>query len=201
MKEQLQKINSHKATKKAKAILSWKIKILTVIVLPLVIVTFLTSRTSIIPGIRSYVVVSGSMQPTLPVGSVTYAQKQSSYKEGDIIAFTTKTGQTVTHRIVRVIKDKGGLAFQTKGDANNTADGELVSSDRVLGKVVIHLPYLGRVIQALRTPTGFVLFILTPALLFIFIELWNIKKEIERGVEQKMLRRMGVQKYEKIDLS
>ena len=49
--------------------------------------------------------------------------------------------QTVTHRIKRINTDKE--KFTTKGDANDVEDSKQVSYENVIGKVVLHVPYLG----------------------------------------------------------
>jgi len=201
MKETVRKITNHKITRHTKRILSWKLKIFLIITLPVVVFTLLSSKTDVIPRIKSFVVLTGSMQPAIPVGAVTYTQQKSQYAPGDIIAFTTRAGQTVTHRISSVINVGEGVSYATKGDANSSIDQELVPHKNIKGKVVFHLPKIGYLINFLRTPTGFLLFIVGPTLMFILLELWNIKREIEKGVERRMLRKLTGHTYEKIDLS
>ena len=55
---------------------------------------FLTAAVLIIPGlfgIKTYYVVSGSMEPQIPVGSMIYVREcePSKLKEGDIITFSS----------------------------------------------------------------------------------------------------------------
>ena len=157
------------------------------VILPIVVFTLITSKTNIIAGIQSFVVLSGSMQPTIPVGSIVYTQKQASYQKGDIVAF--KSGDVnVTHRIVDV-KDDG--SFITRGDANNASDSKTVTVNDILGKELVFLPYIGRLIIFLKTPQGFFPLIIFPITVFIVLELWNLKKEIEKQVEKKLLSKMN----------
>jgi len=190
----LHKIKNHKITKHTVRILSIKFKILLFIVLPFVIITLLTSQTDLIRGYKSYVVVSGSMEPHLPVGSIVYTQKSADYQKGDVISFKNVKDQTVTHRIVAIVKKDTALhtasQYKTKGDANNVADTDAVPATNVLGKVFFQVPYVGRAIAFIKTPLGFILIIILPAALFILSELWNIKKEIEKEVEKKVLARV-----------
>jgi signal peptidase I len=177
------------------------------VVFPIVAFTLITSKTPMLFGIRSYVVLTGSMEPTVGTGSILYTKSASDYHDGEIIAF--KSGDvTVTHRVVSTIdldgKTVSGLVspisgaqttspavfFQTKGDANKSVDSKLVSRSQVVGKALIHIPSVGRVINFLKTPLGFLLLIVGPTLLFIFGELWNIKKELERNMEKKFRERM-----------
>jgi signal peptidase len=130
------------------------------------------------------------MEPSIPVGSIVYSQKTSDYQKGDIISFKNAKGQTITHRIVAVTKRNNIVSFRTKGDANNTADAELVQVGNVVGKTVITVPYVGKIVSFIKTPIGFGLIIILPTLLFILGEFWNIKKEIEKEVEKKIMAKL-----------
>jgi signal peptidase len=183
----LSKIKQHKLTKHTVTVISWKLKIVIFLILPFVIFTLLTSNTDYIKGVRSFVVLSGSMEPTIPVGSVIYSQKQASYTKGDIISFTNQQGQIVTHRIASVKQAEQEILYQTKGDANRNADAEFITSAKIIGKVFFTIPYVGRAIMFVKTPTGFILSVVIPSIIFIFWELWNIKREIEKEVEKRVM--------------
>lgn len=87
-------------------------------------------------GYSIYTVESGSMVPTLPIGSyiVTRAPKDpAALAVGEVITFLTTEGATCTHRVIDVV-DEGGIKYRTKGDnPMNSPDLELVTPDRVLG--------------------------------------------------------------------
>lgn len=182
----IHKIKNHPVTKHTARIISFKLKLILFLALPLVVFTLITTRTELVPGIKSFVVLSGSMEPTLPVGSVVYVQKSPSYTSGDVISFTNEAGQTVTHRIV----ENSNEGFITKGDANDSPDQAIVTKSSVIGKSLFSIPYVGQIINFIRTPTGFVLFIIVPTVVFILSEFWAIKKEIEKEVEKKLLHKM-----------
>jgi len=179
-----------KTGKITKKVIHIKLTLLVLMVLPLAVFTLLTSKSSFIAGIRSMVVLSGSMEPTLHTGSVVYIQPARSYNAGDIVTFTTESGMTVTHRIVSEKLSDDGLQYTTKGDANNTADTELISQSQILGKSLFSIPYLGYAVNFLKTPKGFLIAIIVPTLIFIVLELLAVKKEIEKDVEKKILARM-----------
>lgn len=82
-------------------------------------------------GHKPLVVISGSMEPVLKVGGILYYEKidVNEFDEGDILVYTTKD-HVISHRIVN-ITDNG---FITKGDVNNSVDGELVNENQILGK-------------------------------------------------------------------
>lgn len=161
------------------------ISTLLVILLPFVVLTLVTSKTAVV-NIRSFVVLSGSMQPLLQVGSVVYAQRQAAYALGDVISFTNDGNQTVTHRIVGM-KDN---SYITQGDANNSMDSGFISKNKVIGKVFFYVPYLGYAITQLKSPIAFVAAVIIPTILFILFELRNIKIEIEKETEKKILKRL-----------
>ena len=94
-------------------------------------------------GIHPYAVTSGSMEPAIPTGSMVFSKETSfdKLKEGDVITFMICDEQTVTHRIRSIDTDKE--KFTTKCDANDVEDSKQVSYENVIGKVVLHVPYLG----------------------------------------------------------
>ena len=129
-------------------------------------------------GFRVYTVQSGSMEPAVRAGGIVVVKSVNTYQAGDVITFypdanNTKTPPT-THRIVEVHDNE----LLTKGDANEDNDREAITKSQVLGKVFITFPYLGYVINFSRTQMGFIVLIVIPAVLIVYSELGNIKKEI-----------------------
>lgn len=159
------------------------------LLLPLVVITLITSKISL-GGIQSFVVLTGSMSPLIPQGSVVYSQKLNDYGKGDIITFE-QGGVTVTHRVVEKITENGKTLYKTRGDANNISDSEPIPAENVVGKVELFVPEIGKLIMYLKTMQGFFTLIILPTLLFVGFELFNIRKEIEKEVEKKFLRRMN----------
>ena len=117
-------------------------------------------------GIRPYVVMSGSMEPSVHTGAVVFVNTKADPDEchvGDIIVFP-KGDNTVSHRIV---SEEDG-AFITKGDANPADDAGPVPKGEVKGRVIYSIPYVGYIIVALRSPTG-IAALLFFALLYLVI--------------------------------
>ena len=189
----IKKIFRHPIIAITKEIMQLSLQALLFILLPLIAFTFLTARTEIIQGLRSFVVVTGSMEPKIPVGSIIYTKNQLGYNVGDVIAFKDEKDLTVTHRIINIGYGKDGTKYQTKGDANNAADITPVAKDRVIGKLYLLVPQVGLLMNYLKTPIGFVLLIVIPVTCFILLELWSIKKELEKEIEKKMLRKFNEQ--------
>lgn len=183
----------HKATKITVKVLHIKLTILAFILLPIAVFTLITSKTDKIAGIKSFVVLTGSMTPSIPQGSVIFTKKAEAYSKGDVVSFSID-GKNVTHRINAVEQDMNGeIFYETKGDANNAVDSELVSAASVIGKSVFHMPHVGKAILFLKSVQGFVALIILPSILFIGMELWAIKREIEKETEKKVLRRIQEQ--------
>ena len=172
-------------------ITKWVLTIAVLIILPVVVFTLITSRTNLISGIQSFVVLTGSMQPAIPAGSIIYTVKQPWYSEGTVIAF--KSGdKTITHRVFKVVNKNNILHYETRGDANNTNDEKIITNDDILGKQVVHVPYFGRLVSFLKTPQGFFPFVIFPFFVFIVLELWNLKREIEKEIEKKIQSRLMI---------
>ena len=97
-------------------------------------------------GLQVFTILSGSMEPKYPVGSLIYVKSvdPSQVKEGDVITFLLSDTVTATHRVVGIVdQGDGALRFRTKGDANDAEDGTLVHYKNVVGTPVFTIPYLG----------------------------------------------------------
>lgn len=122
-------------------------------------------------GYQARVVATGSMAPTMPIGSAVFIRAQGSYKPGDIITFQ-RAGENMptTHRIISDSAEGGVVYYATRGDANSGNDQRSVAQNEVLGRVFLSVPYLGFVIDFLRKPLGFVALVGLPAALVIWEE-------------------------------
>lgn len=127
----------------------------TALVVLVVIIAILLVGVRIV-GLTPYTVLSPSMTPTYPVGSVLYVSKVSAdeLKVGDPLTYTLD-GKTVTHRIVEKNEnDLTGVSFITKGDANKIADGHPVYPNQIVGKPLFHVPVLGYISNFVQTSPG-----------------------------------------------
>ncbi len=131
---------------------------------------------------KTYVVYSGSMSPSLPAGSLIAVKPEKNYSVGDVVSFKRSGGQIVTHRVTKVLRDEtsGGAVYETKGDANNASDRELISKEQIIGEGFFALPYLGYSISFLKTKTGFIVFAIIPSVLIILSEILSIKNEVNK---------------------
>ena len=115
-------------------------------------------------GIRTYVVISGSMEPAIPTGSMVYSKEvdPKTLETGDVIVFysnnaapggtDTKDIIPITHRVVS--NDTAAGEITTKGDANEQNDISKVTYMNVEGKVIFHVPHLGYLASPLSSTMG-----------------------------------------------
>lgn len=103
-------------------------------------------------------VLSGSMEPTIPVGSQVVVDPieddadVARIKVGDVVTFMPwPDDQTlVTHRVVtRSVGTDGAVTVTTQGDANDAADGLDLTERELRAVVRYHVPYAGYVAQLL----------------------------------------------------
>lgn len=128
-------------------------------------------------GIKTYAVVSGSMEPELYIGSLAYVKPAdaSEIKEGDIITFLMEGSLTVaTHRVVSI--DENNREFITKGDANNNQDAP-ISFDRLVGKTLFSIPYLGYLTMFIKTKQGIVMAVCILTLMILFSAISKIVRK------------------------
>ena len=125
----------------------------------LIVVVIVLCSLLVFPGIfgfHIYHVISGSMEPTIAVGSLIYVKDGSpeEVKEDDIIAFYGSLDDSgiITHRVVENNIVSGIL--RTKGDANAGEDPSPASYDNYIGKVVLTIPYVGQVLTVMTSFYG-----------------------------------------------
>jgi signal peptidase len=118
-----------------------------------VAVWFFALRPVALGGPTSYIVVRGySMSGTLAPGDLVVTMAQSKYSVGDTIVYRAPVGPAkgilVVHRIVGA--DPPGYRMQ--GDANSYQDPWSPKTSDVVGKLVVALPGLGRMVSSLASP-------------------------------------------------
>lgn len=107
-------------------------------------------------GCRNMAVVSGSMEPGIPVGSIVVVKEAdpAKLKVGDVISYRMSGDTMVTHRIAAIDTQSGQVT--TKGDANEVEDANPVAFSEIVGRKVFHVPYLGYLSIYIKTPLGIV---------------------------------------------
>lgn len=121
-------------------------------------------------GIKTAIVVTGSMEPTLKINDFVIMKKPKEIKVNDIISFKqNNTTNEVLHRVIKINNNE----IVTKGDANNIED-EPIDIDQVTGVYVKKIKYLGDIIIFVKKPIVFSTII---TILFIIILMPNKKKK------------------------
>ncbi|MGB9898297.1 S24/S26 family peptidase, partial [Thermanaerothrix sp.] len=96
-----------------------------------------------------YLILSGnSMAPRFVRGDLVLVRPAPFYRVGDIVAYRHPEIGPVFHRIIA----QSGERFILQGDHNTWVDSYHPTAAEILGKLWLHVPGLGWVIQTLRTP-------------------------------------------------
>lgn len=141
------------------------------------LVCILVFGASLVFGLKPVIVVSGSMEPTIPTGSLLMVREVSAatVEVGDIVTVDRQDGNgLVTHRVVEVERADQGWSLTLRGDANKVDDPAPYIVTTV-GEAVVHVPFLGTVASAFQTRFG-VLAIVIVAVALVAAFLWNPKK-------------------------
>lgn len=135
-------------------------------------------------GNKNMAVLSGSMEPKIPVGSICIVNPTNlqELQTGDVVTYQIGGDTMVTHRITQI--DTVNRQVVTKGDANETEDGSPVPFDNIVGRVKVHIPYLGYISIYAKTPLGIAAICI---LLFVLI-LLNFLPEIFTNEEEPKVK-------------
>ncbi len=109
-------------------------------------------------GLRPVVVISGSMEPELPVGSVALITPvaYADLEVGDVVTVPRPKGLgLVTHRVVGLPTIDGSPALELKGDANRVNDPQPYVTDDIR-RVLFNVPKLGFVTLFLQESQGLI---------------------------------------------
>lgn len=125
-----------------------------VFVLAVVVVLAVAVVIPRLAGATPFTVLTGSMRPDYPPGSLVVV-KPVSFEDigvGDVITYQLESGKAtvVTHRVTAVAAQLDGeVVLTTQGDANNVSDPQAVRDVQVRGRLWYSVPYLGHVNNAL----------------------------------------------------
>ena len=135
-------------------------------------------------GYQEFNVISGSMEPEIHIGSIVYGKNVAfdDLREQDIIAFESGAS-VVTHRIVSI--DRENQLITTKGDANANPDFMPVAYTNVIGKVYLHLPFLGTIAAWLSETVGK---IVACIILIVGVLLTNIKDNKADSIKEDRIK-------------
>jgi len=76
---------------------------------------------------------------------ILFGAKPQNIDVGDVIVFASTRPYPIIHRVVEKQNDDGQMVFETKGDHNPAKgpDDVNIGTDKLIGKAVLRIPYLG----------------------------------------------------------
>lgn len=153
------------------------------------VVTLLVLGAALLLNVKPLVVVSGSMEPGIPTGSLILSQKVpvGDLEVGDVVTVPKRAGnELVTHRIVRIEDAEVGRELVLRGDANDTDDpyGYAVES---AGQHLVTLPGAGYAVAFVQSRSGTILVGATVAVVVILL--------VGTRGETREARRRGVPRH------
>jgi signal peptidase len=120
------------------------------------------------------------MTPFLNPGDVVALNERAGPEEiqiGDVIAFQVEGVDTpMTHRVAAISNGAEEITFRTRGDASREVDPWTVKPDQVLGRVIYSVPQLGYLTRLSRTPEGFALLVLLPAVAVLVLAVRDLAR-------------------------
>lgn len=116
-------------------------------------------------GFTGFVNTGTSMVPTILKDDLIIVKKEKSYEVGDIICFNND-GVITTHRIINI---KDGF-YETGGDNNIFLDQSKITDLNVYGKMVIRVPYVGKIINFINNHK----WVITIGLVFLLVSFIGI---------------------------
>ncbi len=123
-------------------------------------------------GIRTAIVLTGSMEPTLAINDFIIVKKPNNIKINDIVSYKSdESKKEILHRVISINGDE----IITKGDANNKVD-KPIDVSQVSGVYIGKVKYLGKIIKLVTKPIGLSLTIT----IVMIIMLCPIDKKIKK---------------------
>ena len=136
-------------------------------------------------GVGVAVVMSGSMEPALSVDDVIFVVEKDEYNVGDFVVY--QDGYSlVVHELIE--KQDDGTVI-TKGMANNISD-DPIAVDNIRGRVAFHIPAVGLLVTALKSPIATILILGA----VIYLVILSYKKERQNEADKLAAIREEIQK-------
>lgn len=166
-----------KVLKKIGSVLVDVLIIIVFIISTLVVIASITAnRTGGQPSVMGYIfssVQTDSMQGTINQGDFVVGKlvdDSTEIKLGDIVSYHDYyNGRkiVITHKIVEIIDEDTDPGYVTQGTNVQYTDEIVKSRSDIISVYKFRIPFLGKFIDFLRTPFGFILCLVIPLLAFI----------------------------------
>ena len=174
--------------------------ITSIMVLYILVDVFMPKQTMSIFRLKSYIVVTDSMEPDINVGDLIIVRKasQASLKAGDAITFYVylpelRKKDYVTHYIADIqTNDQGRIIYKTQGAEKEPDDFDRwTDQDRnpidityqdIVGKVWIVIPYIGIIVNVLRDPIMLSLIIVNIIIIYFLVKTLKKARKEKHGM-------------------
>lgn len=132
-------------------------------------------------GYQALPVLTGSMAPAIPTGSLVVVTRVAAAEVGvgDVITFhhPQRPQEYVTHRVVAVEQSPAGRALTTKGDANAQPDAWKVVANESGYRYAFGVPHVGAAILAFASSPARLLLYAVPMIVLAMIALVRIWRD------------------------
>ena len=141
-------------------------------------------------GYSFFRVYTGSMEPSIPVGSLILTKETDieDIEINDIVSFYSKEkymqGKIITHKIIRVTGEGADAVVVTQGVANPEPDPAIHASD-VMAVMQYKTHVIDKVYGVISTTPGFICLVLVPMMAMIVFEIVDLAKEIHKAKEEE----------------
>lgn len=172
---------------------------LAVVLCVAVVIQVMTKGYVSVFGFSLFRVVTGSMEPEIPVDALLICRKVDigTLELGDIVCFFSQEAgrfdQIITHRIVEISQGlDGALRLETKGDANLVSDIHYVTAENLIGQVVYYTGRAGKghaaanIVSFLTSGVGFITCLAMPCMMIAGLMLQECVKNMRADLDAAM---------------
>ena len=153
----------------------------------------LAGDTPSIFGYNLYYIVTESMEPDLEVGDIILSKEVtdcSTLQIGDVITYQGEVGsyanKLITHQIIDIdASNPNNIIFTTKGTNPMSTVDPLIEQDQIVSKMVFEIPLLGKLMQLINKPLGFIILIVIPLAICLFGEIKNFIETLKNKEEDE----------------
>ncbi|WP_276670161.1 signal peptidase I [Schaalia cardiffensis] len=167
----------------------------------LIVLGLLITLVSVIPAVMGWVpltILSGSMAPSMPAGSLAVVapidvDERENIPIGTVITYMPHpdSDELVTHRvIVRNTASNGSVSYILKGDANDSPDSAPVLPKQIRAEKKYSIPFAGRMLKLLTPDVKFIGRILLASVLLVYA-LWQIRMSFKERSQRSKAQGLG----------
>lgn len=167
----------------------------------LIVLGLLITLVSVIPAVMGWVpltILSGSMAPSMPAGSLAVVAPidvdgRENIPIGTVITYMPHpdSDELVTHRvIVRNTASNGSVSYILKGDANDSPDLAPVLPKQIRAEKKYSIPLAGRMLMLLTPDVKFIGRIFLASVLLVYA-LWQIRMSFKERSQRSKAQGLG----------